>query len=157
MYVYALVSSWLQWSFTMLFSSRPMPQQYGFLVSSVFMSIILTSALELRWSGIGIEDWWRNEQFWVIGGVSAHLFAVFQGILKKVAGLDTNFTVTAKSSDDGEFGELYLFKWTTVLIPPTSILLLNLVGCVLPGSRMRSTAATSRGARSLARCSSPCG
>ncbi|KAL0873839.1 hypothetical protein Bca101_023544 [Brassica carinata] len=38
----------------------------------------------------------RNEQFWVIGGVSAHLFAVFQGFLKMLAGLDTNFTVTRK-------------------------------------------------------------
>jgi hypothetical protein len=79
---------------------------------------------------VGIEDWWRNEQFWVIGGVSAHLFAVFQGILKMIAGLDTNFTVTAKATDDTEFGELYVFKWTTVLIPPTSILVLNLVGVV---------------------------
>jgi len=96
----------------------------------LFMSIILTSVLELRWSGIGIEDWWRNEQFWVIGGVSAHLFAVFQGILKMIAGLDTNFTVTAKATDDTEFGELYVFKWTTVLIPPTTILVLNLVGVV---------------------------
>ncbi|CAO2166403.1 unnamed protein product [Urochloa humidicola] len=96
----------------------------------LFISIILTSVLELRWSGIGIEDWWRNEQFWVIGGVSAHLFAVFQGILKMIAGLDTNFTVTAKATDDTEFGELYVFKWTTVLIPPTTILVLNLVGVV---------------------------
>ncbi|XP_072995318.1 cellulose synthase A catalytic subunit 4 [UDP-forming] [Typha latifolia] len=96
----------------------------------LFLSIILTSVLELRWSGVGIEDWWRNEQFWVIGGVSAHLFAVFQGILKMLAGFDTNFTVTAKASDDGDFGELYIFKWTTVLIPPTTLLVVNLVGVV---------------------------
>ncbi|KAE9452497.1 hypothetical protein C3L33_15604, partial [Rhododendron williamsianum] len=96
----------------------------------LFISIILTSVLELRWSGVSIEDLWRNEQFWVIGGVSAHLFAVFQGFLKMVAGLDTNFTVTAKSSEDGDFGELYVFKWTTVLIPPTSLLILNMVGVV---------------------------
>jgi len=96
----------------------------------LFISIIVTSVLELRWSGVSIEDWWRNEQFWVIGGVSAHLFAVFQGFLKMVAGLDTNFTVTAKSSDDADFGELYVFKWTTVLIPPTTLLILNMVGVV---------------------------
>ncbi|CAL5345180.1 unnamed protein product [Camellia sinensis] len=96
----------------------------------LFMSIILTSVLELRWSGVSIEDWWRNEQFWVIGGVSAHLFAVFQGFLKMTAGLDTNFTVTAKASDDAEFGELYAIKWTTVLIPPTTLIILNLVGVV---------------------------
>lgn len=96
----------------------------------LFISIIATSVLELRWSGVSIEDLWRNEQFWVIGGVSAHLFAVFQGFLKMIAGLDTNFTVTAKAADDTEFGELYLFKWTTVLIPPTTLLVLNLVGVV---------------------------
>ncbi|RWW83252.1 hypothetical protein BHE74_00008249 [Ensete ventricosum] len=96
----------------------------------LFISIILTSVLELRWSGVGIEDLWRNEQFWVIGGVSAHLFAVFQGFLKMLAGIDTNFTVTAKATDDAEFGELYVFKWTTVLIPPTTILVVNIVGVV---------------------------
>ncbi|XP_062094389.1 cellulose synthase A catalytic subunit 8 [UDP-forming]-like [Humulus lupulus] len=96
----------------------------------LFFSIICTSVLELRWSGVTIEELWRNEQFWVIGGVSAHLFAVFQGFLKMLAGLDTNFTVTTKSADDSEFGELYIIKWTTLLIPPTTLLIVNLVGVV---------------------------
>lgn len=100
------------------------------LFLGLFISIISTGVLELRWSGVSIEDWWRNEQFWVIGGVSAHLFAVFQGFLKMLAGLDTNFTVTAKAADDTEFGELYIIKWTTVLIPPTTILVVNIVGVV---------------------------
>ncbi|KAK4421144.1 Cellulose synthase A catalytic subunit [UDP-forming] [Sesamum alatum] len=100
------------------------------LFLGLFLSIILTSVLELRWSGVSIEALWRNEQFWVIGGVSAHLFAVFQGFLKMLAGLDTNFTVTAKAADDTEFGDLYIIKWTTVLIPPTTILIMNLVGVV---------------------------
>ncbi|GJU29195.1 cellulose synthase A catalytic subunit 1 [UDP-forming] [Tanacetum coccineum] len=72
-------------------------------------------------------DWWRNEQFWVIGGTSAHLFAVFQGLLKVLGGIDTNFTVTSKANDeDGDFAELYLFKWTALLIPPTiQVLIFN--------------------------------
>ncbi|PIN08235.1 Cellulose synthase (UDP-forming) [Handroanthus impetiginosus] len=97
---------------------------------ALFLSIFATGILELRWSGVSIEEWWRNEQFWVIGGVSAHLFAVIQGLLKILAGIDTNFTVTSKASDDEEFGELYAFKWTTLLIPPTTILVINLVGVV---------------------------
>ncbi|KAI5680055.1 hypothetical protein M9H77_01282 [Catharanthus roseus] len=97
---------------------------------ALFLSIITTGVLELRWSGVSIEDWWRNEQFWVIGGVSAHLFAVFQGLLKVLGGVDTNFTVTAKAAEDTEFGELYLFKWTTLLIPPTTLIILNMVGVV---------------------------
>ncbi|KAL2227969.1 UNVERIFIED_CONTAM: Cellulose synthase A catalytic subunit 7 UDP-forming [Sesamum indicum] len=97
---------------------------------ALFLSIFATGILELRWSGVSIEEWWRNEQFWVIGGVSAHLFAVIQGLLKILAGIDTNFTVTSKASDDEDFGELYAFKWTTLLIPPTTILIINLVGVV---------------------------
>ncbi|XP_071706841.1 cellulose synthase A catalytic subunit 7 [UDP-forming] [Rutidosis leptorrhynchoides] len=97
---------------------------------SLFLSIFTTGILELRWSGVSIEEWWRNEQFWVIGGVSAHLFAVIQGLLKVLAGIDTNFTVTSKASDDEDFGELYAFKWTTLLIPPTTILIINIVGVV---------------------------
>ncbi|XP_073001303.1 cellulose synthase A catalytic subunit 7 [UDP-forming] [Typha latifolia] len=97
---------------------------------ALFLSIIATGILELRWSGVSIQDWWRNEQFWVIGGVSAHLFAVFQGLLKVLAGVDTNFTVTSKAAEDSEFGDLYLFKWTTLLIPPTTLIILNMVGVV---------------------------
>eukprot|EP00268_Persea_americana_P051649 TRINITY_DN571_c0_g1_i1.p1 TRINITY_DN571_c0_g1~~TRINITY_DN571_c0_g1_i1.p1 ORF type:complete len:1095 (+),score=217.69 TRINITY_DN571_c0_g1_i1:973-4257(+) len=97
---------------------------------SLFICIFATSILEMRWSGVGIDDWWRNEQFWVIGGVSAHLFAVFQGLLKVLAGVDTNFTVTSKAGDDEDFSELYAFKWTTLLIPPTTLLVINLIGVV---------------------------
>ncbi|KAI8023601.1 Cellulose synthase A catalytic subunit 7 [UDP-forming] [Camellia lanceoleosa] len=97
---------------------------------ALFISIFTTGILELRWSGVSIEEWWRNEQFWVIGGVSAHLFAVIQGLLKILAGIDTNFTVTSKATEDEDFGELYAFKWTTLLIPPTTILIINLVGVV---------------------------
>ncbi|XP_074280841.1 cellulose synthase A catalytic subunit 7 [UDP-forming] [Silene latifolia] len=98
---------------------------------ALFLSIFITGILELKWSGVSIEEWWRNEQFWVIGGVSAHLFAVIQGLLKILAGIDTNFTVTSKTvDDDDEFSELYTFKWTTLLIPPTTILIINIVGVV---------------------------
>ncbi|KAK9109607.1 hypothetical protein Sjap_017667 [Stephania japonica] len=57
-------------------------------------------------------------------------FITPEGLLKVLAGIDTNFTVTSKSSDDEEFSELYAFKWTTLLIPPTTLLIINLVGVV---------------------------
>ncbi|KAK6922888.1 Cellulose synthase, RING-type zinc finger [Dillenia turbinata] len=98
---------------------------------ALFISIAATGILEMQWGGVGIDDWWRNEQFWVIGGVSSHLFALFQGLLKVLAGVSTNFTVTSKGGDDGEFSELYLFKWTSLLIPPTTLLILNIVGVVV--------------------------
>ncbi|KAK4256759.1 hypothetical protein QN277_006443 [Acacia crassicarpa] len=98
---------------------------------ALFISIAATSILEMQWGRVGIDDWWRNEQFWVIGGVSSHLFALFQGLLKVLAGVDTNFTVTSKAADDGEFSELYVFKWTSLLIPPTTLLIINIVGVVV--------------------------
>jgi len=98
---------------------------------ALFSCIFATGILEMRWSKVSMTEWWRNEQFWVIGGVSAHLFAVFQGLLKVLAGIDTNFTVTAKQTDDGEFAELYTFKWTSLLIPPLFLLIVNGLGICL--------------------------
>eukprot|EP00897_Mesotaenium_endlicherianum_P000215 jgi/Mesen1/10194/ME000766S09568 len=98
---------------------------------AMFLSIFVTAVLEMRWAGVGMDEWWRNEQFWVIGGVSAHLYAVFQGLLKVFGGIDTNFTVTSKAGDEGaEFAELYMFKWSTLLIPPTTLLIVNLIGII---------------------------
>ncbi|XP_057737823.1 cellulose synthase A catalytic subunit 6 [UDP-forming]-like [Arachis stenosperma] len=110
----------------------PEISNYASLVfMALFISIAATGILEMQWGGVGIDDWWRNEQFWVIGGVSSHLFALFQGLLKVLAGVDTNFTVTSKAADDGEFSELYIFKWTSLLIPPTTLLIINIVGVVV--------------------------
>ncbi|XP_073304733.1 cellulose synthase A catalytic subunit 6 [UDP-forming]-like [Primulina huaijiensis] len=97
----------------------------------LFISIAATSILEMQWGGVGIDDWWRNEQFWVIGGVSSHFFALIQGLLKVLAGVSTNFTVTSKAADDGEFSELYLFKWTSLLIPPMTLMIINIIGVIV--------------------------
>ncbi|XP_057532055.1 cellulose synthase A catalytic subunit 5 [UDP-forming]-like [Amaranthus tricolor] len=101
------------------------------LFMALFISIAATSVLEMQWGHVQIDDWWRNEQFWVIGGVSSHLFALFQGLLKVLAGVDTNFTVTSKAADDGEFSDLYLFKWTSLLIPPMTLLIINIIGVIV--------------------------
>ncbi|KAJ4965339.1 hypothetical protein NE237_017188 [Protea cynaroides] len=98
---------------------------------ALFISIAATGIIEMQWGGVSIDDWWRNEQFWVIGGTSAHLFALFQGLLKVLAGVNTNFTVTSKGGDDGDFSELYLFKWTSLLIPPTTLLIINIFGVII--------------------------
>ncbi|ESQ33595.1 hypothetical protein EUTSA_v10006703mg [Eutrema salsugineum] len=113
-----------------------------FVVDSLnpaFLSYLLTislslcglAVLEVKWSGISLEEWWRNEQFWLIGGTSAHLVAVLQGILKVIAGIEISFTLTSKSSsgggdeEDDEFADLYLFKWTSLMLPPLTIIVLN--------------------------------
>ncbi|GMH01025.1 hypothetical protein Nepgr_002864 [Nepenthes gracilis] len=101
------------------------------LFMGLFISIAVTSVLEMQWGHVGIDDWWRNEQFRVIGGVSSHLFALFLGLLKVLAGFDPNFTVTSKAADDEEFPELYLFKWTSLLIAPMLLLIINVIGVIV--------------------------
>ncbi|GBG89411.1 hypothetical protein CBR_g49201 [Chara braunii] len=97
----------------------------------LFISIFLTAVLEIRWSGVNLEEWWRNEQFWVIGGTSAHASAVVQGMLKVLAGVDTSFTLTQKGTDDDldEFAELYAFRFTWLMVPPTTIMIVNILAC----------------------------
>ncbi|KAK7271557.1 hypothetical protein RJT34_27556 [Clitoria ternatea] len=102
----------------------------GMWFVSLFICIFTTSLLEMRWSGVTVDEWWRNEQFWVIGGVSAHLAAVFLGMFKVLAGVNTNFIVTSKVGDDKEHYDMLAFKWTTLLIIPTTLLILNIIAIV---------------------------
>ncbi|CAN1354284.1 Cellulose synthase-like protein D3 [Linum perenne] len=111
-----------------------------FLVYLLIITITLCmlAILEIKWSGIELEEWWRNEQFWLIGGTSAHLAAVMQGLLKVVAGIEISFTLTSKSGGDDvddEFADLYIVKWTSLMIPPIVIMMVNLIGIAVGVSR----------------------
>ncbi|CAH8281752.1 unnamed protein product [Eruca vesicaria subsp. sativa] len=111
-----------------------------FLVYLLIISITLCllALLEIKWSGISLDEWWRNEQFWLIGGTSAHLAAVLQGLLKVVAGVEISFTLTTKSGGDDvddEFADLYMVKWTWLMIPPITIMMVNLIGIAVGFSR----------------------
>ncbi|GAB2264953.1 Cellulose synthase-like protein D2 [Dionaea muscipula] len=104
----------------------------------ITITLSLLAVLEIKWSGINLEEWWRNEQFWLIGGTSAHLAAVLQGLLKVVAGIEISFTLTSKSSsddNDDEYADLYLVKWTSLMIPPIVIIMINLIGIAVGFSR----------------------
>nr|ABI75158.1 cellulose synthase-like D8 [Physcomitrium patens] len=112
----------------------------AFLIYLLTITISLCSlaVLEVKWSGISLEEWWRNEQFWVIGGTSAHLAAVFQGILKVMAGVEISFTLTSKSAGDDEddiYADLYIVKWTSLFIPPITIGITNIVAIAVGVSR----------------------
>ncbi|XP_015887530.3 cellulose synthase-like protein D1 [Ziziphus jujuba] len=105
---------------------------------TITLCLTLLSLLEVKWSGIGLEEWWRNEQFWVIGGTSAHLAAVIQGLLKVVAGIEISFTLTSKSAgedDDDIYADLYMVKWTSLFIMPLTIITVNMVAIVIGMSR----------------------
>ncbi|XP_078437997.1 cellulose synthase-like D1 [Wolffia australiana] len=105
---------------------------------TITVTLTLLSLLEIKWSGVGLEEWWRNEQFWLIGGTSAHLAAVVQGLLKIIAGIEISFTLTSKSAaedEDDVYADLYEVKWTSLFVPPLIIIVVNLVAVVVGLSR----------------------
>ncbi|TVU06498.1 hypothetical protein EJB05_49718, partial [Eragrostis curvula] len=114
------------------------------------ISLIALGVLEVKWSGIALEDWWRNEQFWLISGTmlmssfflsprtSAHLYAVVQGLLKVMAGIEISFTLTAKAAvDENEdiYADLYVVKWSSLLIPPITIGMINIIAIAFAFAR----------------------
>ncbi|XP_061999846.1 cellulose synthase-like protein D3 [Rosa rugosa] len=104
----------------------------------ITLTLCMLAILEIKWSGIELEEWWRNEQFWLIGGTSAHLAAVIQGLLKVIAGIEISFTLTSKSGGDDEdddFADLYIVKWTSLMIPPITIMMVNLIAIAVGFSR----------------------
>ncbi|KAI9181185.1 hypothetical protein LWI28_012222 [Acer negundo] len=101
---------------------------------TITLCLIGLAILEVKWSGIGLEEWWRNEQFWLISGTSAHLAAVVQGLLKVIAGIEISFTLTSKSAGDDVddiYADLYLVKWTSLMIPPIVIAMINIVAIII--------------------------
>ncbi|XP_076883425.1 cellulose synthase-like protein D4 isoform X2 [Bidens hawaiensis] len=110
-----------------------------FLIYLLLMTLCLIglAMLEVRWSQVSLEDWWRNEQFWLISGTSSHLAAVIQGLLKVMAGIEISFTLTAKAVEDADdiYAELYLVKWTSLMIPPIVIAMINVIAMVVAFSR----------------------
>ncbi|KAG0577200.1 hypothetical protein M758_5G132500 [Ceratodon purpureus] len=105
---------------------------------TITVTLCMLAILEVKWSGITLEEWWRNEQFWVIGGTSAHLAAVFQGFLKVIAGVDISFTLTSKATGDeagDEFADLYVVKWSALMIPPITIMITNVMAIAVGTSR----------------------
>ncbi|XP_052171372.1 cellulose synthase-like protein D3 [Diospyros lotus] len=104
----------------------------------ITLTLCMLAVLEIKWSGIALEEWWRNEQFWLIGGTSAHLAAVLQGLLKVIAGIEISFTLTSKSAGDDaddEYADLYIIKWTSLMIPPITIMMVNLIAIAVGVSR----------------------
>ncbi|CAJ1876326.1 unnamed protein product [Sphenostylis stenocarpa] len=105
----------------------------------ITITLCLLALLEIKWSGITLHDWWRNEQFWLIGGTSAHPAAVLQGLLKVIAGVDISFTLTSKSATpeggDDEFADLYEVKWSFLMVPPITIMMVNAIAIAVGVAR----------------------
>ncbi|KAJ4805181.1 Cellulose synthase family protein [Rhynchospora pubera] len=95
----------------------------------ISVSLSILGAMEMRWSGITLDDWWRNQQFWMIGGTSAHIIAILRGIVKLITGTDISFAPALKSgqNNEEELADLYVVKWTFLMVLPITIMMTNVV------------------------------
>lgn len=124
--------------FTNQFIVQSLDVNFLVYLLGITLTLVILAVLEIKWSGIALEEWWRNEQFWLIGGTSAHLAAVLQGLLKVMAGIEISFTLTSKSAGDDEndeYADLYVLKWTSLMIPPITIMMVNLIAIAVAVSR----------------------
>lgn len=102
-----------------------------FMVYLLVLALTLSalSALEIKWSGISADEWWRNEQLWMIAGTSSDFAAVFQGLLRVFFGVEIHNKLIHQQNinddDDDEFYEFYIIKWTPLMILPIAIIVAN--------------------------------
>ncbi|KAF9604303.1 hypothetical protein IFM89_005629 [Coptis chinensis] len=119
----------------------------------ITVTLCLLAILEIKWSGITLHDWWRNEQFWLIAGTSAYPAVVLQGILNVIAGVDISFTLTSKSATpeegDDEFADLYLVKWSFLMLAPSTIMMVNMSAIAVGGGKKPCMAHSHSGASLL--------
>ncbi|GJN28155.1 hypothetical protein PR202_gb16245 [Eleusine coracana subsp. coracana] len=118
-----------------LFSGQFIVQELSLTFLTYLLAISLTTStlavLEIKWSGISLEEWWWNEQFWLIGGTSAHIIAMLQGLLKVTAGIETSFILKSMSGGN----DVDDFKLTSLIILPIVIIMVNLIAIVVGFTR----------------------
>ncbi|KAK8445187.1 hypothetical protein SEVIR_9G277500v4 [Setaria viridis] len=111
----------------------PPSATYVAFLTALMLTLAMVAVLEVRWSGITLGEWWRNEQFWMVSATSAYLAAVLQVALKVVAGKEISFKLTSKKtattssgvSVKERFAELYAVRWTVLMVPPAVVLAVN--------------------------------
>ena len=90
----------------------------------LFLSTFVAGILEMSWSGFGTQEWWNHQQFRVIGGVSACAYLLLftgQWRFRWERKLIRRCWLTSH-----DFSGLYAFPWTSLLVLPTTVILINL-------------------------------
>ncbi|XP_062188531.1 probable mixed-linked glucan synthase 3 [Phragmites australis] len=122
----------LMWLFPEEFYiQRPFTRYVLYLILIILM-IHMIRAFDIKWAGIAWTDWWRNEQFFMIGATSAYPTAVLYMLIKLITGKGIQFRITSKQTTtdgDGKLADLYVFRWVPLLIPTIVVFVAN-VGAI---------------------------
>jgi hypothetical protein len=110
---------------------RPFTRYVVYLLIIILM-IHMIGWLEIKWAGVTWLDYWRNEQFFMIGSTSAYPIALLHMAKKLLTKKGIHFRVTSKQitgNTNDKFADLYEMRWTPMLIPTVFVLVAN-VGAV---------------------------
>ncbi|KAK1697740.1 hypothetical protein QYE76_014437 [Lolium multiflorum] len=122
-----------------VYIQRPFTQYVVYLLVIILM-IHIIGWLEIKWAGITWLDYWRNEQFFMIGSTSAYPTAVLHMVVNLLTKKGIHFRVTSKQTaadTNDKFADLYDMRWVPMLIPTVTVLIAN-VGAI--GVAMGKTA-----------------
>ncbi|KAF8720607.1 hypothetical protein HU200_023677 [Digitaria exilis] len=123
---------------------------YIAFLAALMLTLAMVAVLEVRWSGVTLGEWWRNEQFWMVSATTAYLAAVVQVALKVAAGKEISFKLTTKPKPaarsgaagvkESLFAELYAVRWTVLMVPAAAALAVNVVSMAasIEGGRWRN-------------------
>ncbi|EEC82244.1 hypothetical protein OsI_26423 [Oryza sativa Indica Group] len=117
------------WIFRGIFYiQKPFPTYVLYLVIVIFMSEMI-GMVEIKWAGLTLLDWIRNEQFYIIGATAVYPLAVLHIVLKCFGLKGVSFKLTAKqvaSSTSEKFAELYDVQWAPLLFPTIVVIAVNI-------------------------------
>ncbi|KAL6657844.1 hypothetical protein ACP70R_005624 [Stipagrostis hirtigluma subsp. patula] len=93
---------------------RPFQTYVAYLFAGIAM-MEASGAVEVRWAGLTLLDWCRNEQFYMVGATGVYPAAVLHSLLRLVGlkGLPERFA------------ELYDVQWSPLLVPTVVVMAVN--------------------------------
>ncbi|KAF6175036.1 hypothetical protein GIB67_039584 [Kingdonia uniflora] len=107
------------------------------LFSTAYLSALCQRLIEMISLGESLRVWWNEERMWMIKAITCHFFGFMDVILKSLGIREINFEPTNKAADEEQVMKRYkMDKFdfhgaTVLLLPSTTIVLLNLVSFVL--------------------------
>ncbi|VAH14763.1 unnamed protein product [Triticum turgidum subsp. durum] len=103
-------------------------QTFALFVVIVIATVELIGMVEIRWAGLTPLDWFRNEQFYIIGTTGVYPMAMLHIILRSLGIKGVSFKLTAKKLTSGtreRLAELYDVQWVPLLVPTVVVMAVN--------------------------------
>ncbi|PNT68812.1 hypothetical protein BRADI_3g45515v3 [Brachypodium distachyon] len=105
-------------------------QTFALFVAVIIATVEVIGMVEVKWAGLTLLDWFRNEQFYIIGTTGVYPTAMLHILLRSLGLKGVSFKLTAKKlmtagSARERLAELYDVQWAPLLAPTVVVLAVN--------------------------------